>query len=282
MRASYTAGVVVTLIESGLCFADAFGISAGSSHAANYVARDAVRARAAFTDFVTYPGFGGWGSFLRGTGYFNGPYLYEGIAEQMAGTDDPAAFRWDDFCASPTQMHTEALDWDTGATVAWTKADMPTMRDLLLRVRASSTMPIFMPPTTIDGYTYMDGGMGTSWGIMLHSAQARGYERFFIVRTQPRSYRKRPMGRAAQAAFRALFRKHPVVAEATIGRWRHYNALLDEVDELERKGAAYVFCPESMAVTNRTTDHAALVASYDAGYAQAQRELGDWARFLEV
>lgn len=280
MRASYTAGAVVTLIEADLGFADVFGISAGSSHTANYVARDAQRARAAFTDFVTYPGFGGLGSFLRGNGYFNGPYLYEGIAEQMAATGDPLAFKWDVFCANPAQVHIEAFDWDTGDTVAWTKADMPTMRDLLLRVRASSTMPLFMPPTTIDGRTYMDGGMGTSWGIPLHRAQACGYERFFIVRTQPRGYRKKPMGKAAQAAFRLLFCKHPLVAQATIERWQHYNALLDEVEQLERQGAAYVFYPESMAVTNRTTDHAALVASYEAGYAQAQRELEAWHRFL--
>lgn len=280
MRASYTAGAVVTLLERGFDFADVYGISAGSSHAANYVSRDAVRARAAFTDFVQLPGFGGWGSFLRGTGYFNSPYLYEGIAEELAGTDDPLAFKWDVFCANPAQMHLEAFDWDSGATVGWTKADMSAMRDLLLRVRASSTMPIFMPPTTIDGRTYMDGGMGSSWGILLHGAQASGYERFFIVRTQPRGYRKQPMGRVAQAAFRLLFRRHPKVAEATIARWRHYNALLDEIEELERQGAAYVFYPEAMAVTNRTTDHAALCASYDAGYAQAQRELGEWERFL--
>ncbi len=280
MRASYTAGVAVTLLEQGLDFADVYGISAGSSHAANYVSRDPLRARAAFTDFVLLPSFGGLGSMLRGTGYFNGPYLYEGIAEEMAATGDALAFKWEAFCASPAQVHIEAFDWDSGATMRWTKADMPTMRDLLLRVRASSTMPLFMPPTTIGDRTYMDGGLGSSWGLPLRSAQADGYERFFIVRTQPRGYRKTPMGRAAQMAFRLLFRRHPRVAEATIARWQHYNALLDEVEDLERQGAAYVFYPESMMVTNRTTDHSALCASYDAGYAQAQREIKAWERFL--
>ena len=280
MRASYTAGAVVALLEGGFNFADVYGISAGSSHAANYVSRDAVRARAAFTDFVQLPGFGGVGSLLRGMGYFNGPYLYEGIAEELAGTGDPLAFKWDAFCANPAQVHIEAFDWESGETVSWTKADMPTMRDLLLRVRASSTMPLFMPPTTIDGRTFMDGGLGSSWGLLLHGAEADGYERFFIVRTQPKDYRKKPMGRGAQVAFRWLFRKHPLVAQATIERWHHYNALLDEVEELERQGAAYVFYPEAMAVSNKTTDHAALCASYEAGYAQARREQGAWECFL--
>lgn len=44
--------------------------------------------------------------------------------------------------------------------------------------------------------------------------------------------------------------------------------------------AAYVFYPEEMKLTNRTTDFKALQASYDAGYVQAQRELDDWQRWL--
>lgn len=55
-------------------------------------------------------------------------------------------------------------------TVAWTRTDVKDAHDLGLKVRASSTMPLFMPPTTIDGHTYMDGGMGDSWGILLNAA----------------------------------------------------------------------------------------------------------------
>ena len=119
-----------------------------------------------------------------------------------------------------------------GETVAWTRADVKDAHDLGLKVRASSTMPIFMPPTTIDGRTYMDGGMGDSWGILLNAARADGYERFCIIRTQPRGYRKRPMSRAAQALFRAAFRAHPIVAERTIARWQPYNELCDEIEQM--------------------------------------------------
>ena len=77
MRNSYTAGMVVELLARNLNFGRVYGISAGSSHTVNYLVRDATRARASFVDLVKYPRFGGWGSFLRGTGYFNSPYLYE-------------------------------------------------------------------------------------------------------------------------------------------------------------------------------------------------------------
>ena len=280
MRASYTAGAMVTLLERDLSFKTAYGISAGSSHAVNYVSRDIPRTKASFVDMVHDPRFGGLGSMLAGKGYFNGPHLYEGIAEELAGTDEVFAFDWDTFCANPADVHIEGFDWDSGETVAWTKADMPTTRDMMLRVRASSTMPIFMPPTTIGEHTYMDGGMGSSWGILLDAARRDGYERFFIVRTQKRSYRKKPMGRAVQALFRGLFRDHPLVAERSIERWRKYNDLLEEIEALERSGEAKVFYPDEMPVSNRETDYAKLQASYELGYAQAQREADGWETWL--
>ena len=74
MRNSYTAPMVVELLARNLNFGCVYGISAGSSHTVNYLVRDATRARASFVELVKYPRFGGWGSFVRGTGYFNSPY----------------------------------------------------------------------------------------------------------------------------------------------------------------------------------------------------------------
>lgn len=279
MRNSYTAGMVVELLARNLNFGRVYGISAGSSHTVNYLVRDAARARASFVELVQYPRFGGWGSFLRGEGYFNGPYLYEELIE-TAPADDPMSLDWDTFRANPADLHIEAMDWDTGETVAFTKADMKTAHDVGVMVRASSTMPIFMPPTTIDGRTYMDGGMGDSWGILLNAARADGFERFCIIRTQPRGYRKRPMSRAAQALFRAAFRAHPIVAERTIARWQPYNELCDEIEHLEEAAAAWVFYPDTMDVTNKTTDYDALVRSYETGLAQAQRDIASLLEWL--
>ena len=129
MRNSYTAPVVVELLARNLNFGKVYGISAGSSHTVNYLVRDAARARASFVELVQYPRFGGWGSFLRGTGYFNGPYLYEELIE-TAPPGDPMRFDWDTFRANPADLHIEAMDWDTGETVAWTKADMTRARDV--------------------------------------------------------------------------------------------------------------------------------------------------------
>ena len=77
MRASYTSGLVVALLEAGLHLDWVGGISAGSSNTANYVSRDAWRARHSFTDFAADPRFGDWRTFVRGQGLFNARYIYE-------------------------------------------------------------------------------------------------------------------------------------------------------------------------------------------------------------
>lgn len=281
MRASYTAGFAVMLLENGLNFPKAYGISAGASHAVNYLSRDAARTKASFVDLVNDPQFGGWRSFLRGEGYFNAHHLYEGIICERRFPDEPMGFDFATFAANPADCHIEAFDWENGETIAWTKADMLTPFDAGVRVRASSTMPIFMPPTPVEGRIFMDGGMGSSWGVCLDAALADGFQRLVVVRTQERAYRKKEMGAAAQAAFRALFRKHPLVAENTIERWRHYNQLLDRIDALEAEGRAFVFAPERMDITNRETDFATLQATYERGYNQANREHERLTRWLQ-
>ena len=280
MRVSATAGAIVTFLEHNLNFGRVYGISAGSSHAVNYVSRDAPRAKESFVDLVKDPDFCGLRYFLRGEGYFNAPHLYEGLVDDLAGTDDVMAFDFDAFQRNPADIHIEGFDWDTGETVAWTKADCPNAHEMMLRVRASSSMPVFMPPTEIDGRVYMDGGLGTSWGIPLEAARRDGFERFFVIRSQERGYRKKPMSGIEKALLRAVFRKHPAVAERSIERWQPYNELCDEIERLEKVGAALVFCPEVMDVTNRTTDYEKLQASYDRGYAQAQRAVESWEDWL--
>ena len=58
-----------------------------------------------------------------------------------------------------------------------------------------------------------------------------------IIRTQPRGYRKKPMGSLEQRLFRAAFRKHPVVAERTITRGPWESLGLGGFGNLEGNGS---------------------------------------------
>jgi len=274
MRASYTAGALVTLLEEGIEFSDVYGISAGANHAGNYISKDIWRSRASFVEFMAGSDASGWGGFLRGRGYFNTEYIYERAC--LPGEKLP--YNFDAFLENPARLHVEAFERDTGRTVCWGKDDMQTMPDLMRRVRASSTMPFFMPPTETDGHIYMDGGIGDSWGIPLARARRDGFKKFFIVLTQVRGYRKPPGSRPFLT--RALCGFHKNVAERMLTRYRYYNGILDEIDALEASGDACVFFPRVMSLKNTTIDLALLQESFALGHKQAREELPAWRAFL--
>lgn len=276
MRASYTSGMVVALLEAGLHLDWVGGISAGSSNTANYLSRDPWRARHSFTDFAADPSFGDWRTFARGQGLFNAQYIYEETS--LPGQALP--FDWDTFAASTQRFRLGAFNATTGEQVHWGREDVRTMGDLMVRVRASSTMPVVMPPVRIDGQVFVDGALGPAGGIALDAARADGYERFLVVLTQERGYVK-PAQRGDRL-LRRWFRSTPSVADAMMERPARYNATREELFELERSGEAYLFVPEHMPVSNGERSVDRLRASHEAGLAQARREIPAIREFLGV
>src|SRR5699024_293202 len=165
-----------------------------------------------------------------------------------------------------------------GETVWWGNEDTPTMPDLMRRVRASSTMPIIMPPVEIDGRTYVDGALGTDGGVPISIAEQLGYERFLIVLTRECDYRKHP--ERFPRFYLRYFRKYPAVADALLTRWWRYNQTKEYLFELQAQGKAYLFIPEVMPVANGERDVAKLNAAHELGLAQARRELTAIQEFL--
>lgn len=273
MRAVVSAGVVVRLIENGFDFPLACGISAGATHTLNYASRDVWRAENSFTTFALDPNFGSWRTFIEGKGIFNTDYLYGSACE----ADGAFRFDFDTFRASTTDVRISAFCVDTASPAYWSKTDMPDLASAVLRTRASSTMPGFMPPVEIDGAMYVDGALGPSGGIALDAARLAGYERFVVVMTQPRDYVKKP---GNLAFYQAIFRKMPAVAEALAGRWRRYNHIREQLFELEKQGKAFLFFPEKAELSNRETDIETLTRYYQAGLEQATTWIKDLHAWL--
>lgn len=268
MRASYTGAFSQALQEVGLDFPYVCGVSAGSSLTVNFVARDTHRSRLQFVEYAEDPRFGGMGHFLRGDGFFNSDYLYEGC---IAAGDVP--FAWDAFAENPADAVMQAFSADTGRTVVWHKGDYRDAVDVAHHARASSTMPVLMNPVEVDGELMFDGGLGDRGGLPHGMALADGYERLVVVTTRPRGYRKQPMGTAQRLLARRAFPGLPLVAQALIERPGRYNHAMAELEELERTGAALVIRPDEMPVANSTMDVARLSDSWDRGYVQAARDL---------
>ena len=167
---------------------------------------------------------------------------------------------------------------ENGELVYFSRDDIKELKDLMKIVRASSSMPILMPPTKIGNSFYVDGGIGG--GIALDIAKKDGYKKFFVILTRPKGYRKKPV--QYQRFIRRYYRKYPKVFEAMFNRHRVYNETLDELERLEKEGKAHLVYPDTMPVSNSERNHKRLVNSYNLGYEQGKRDLPKWKKFLKI
>ena len=156
MRNSYSAGAISVMLEQGLFFDDVYGLSAGATNAIDYVSRDARRNEASFTACLDDLLFRWWVMlFVDADGV--GAALH-GDARVLSSCALP--FDFDAFQANPARATLQAIDRDTGETVCFTRGDFPTEQTLMERVRASTSYPIVLPPTVVDGRALYDGGIG--------------------------------------------------------------------------------------------------------------------------
>lgn len=274
MRASYSAGLLNNLLEHGVYFDYVAGISAGASCSVNYLSRDTNRAKRSFVDVVKDPKFGGWGSFLKGEGYFRAEYIYE----KTPYPDASLPFDFKAFKANPAKLRIGAFQMETGKMAYFSREDIQSLQDLMKIVRASSSLPIFMPPAHFKDNVYVDGGL--SGGVALDIAKEDGFKKFFVVLTQEKGYRKQPVKHPRVA--RAFYRKYPLVAEAMLNRYKLYNETLEELEQLEAEGKAYLVYPEAMKVSNMEKDYQKLKESYQLGYEQGKRDVHQWKAFLKM
>ena len=276
MRAAYTAGIVDVLMSHGVEFGWAGGISAGASHLISYLTGERDRIRRNFVDFVLEPEFGGWTWLLRGKGYFNAEYIYG----RAPGLDLPRPYEISRALTSPTQFRIGATNAETGEGVYWGRDDIASGEDLMVRVRASSTIPLAMPVPRIGGVPYVDGAFGASGGIPLDAPEADGFDRFFAVLSHPRDYVKPPTSK--HRLTRTVLRKYPAVAEAMITRPERYNATMERLYDLERQGRAFLVFPEDVdqLVSSTERDIRVLRRSLSYGTAQALRQWPMWEEFL--
>lgn len=274
-RAGYTAGMANVLLEEGIYFPFVCGLSAGASNTVDYLSRDQWRTRWAFIGLAGEQEAGGRTQALKGNGYINGDYCYRGVIEKGV-----APFDWDTFLANPADMRIQSFERDTGRTVTWGKKDVHSVYDLIDRVRASSTLPWLMNPIEVDGQVMLDGGLGTGAGLPLWMAEDAGYDKFLLLATRPKGYRKKPFSGATLQAILRLTSDYPLMREALLTRAERYNAEQERIERLAREGRCLVVRPDVMPVESTTFDVPRLEESYKMGHAQALRELPRWREFL--
>lgn len=269
MRGMFTAGVMDVMMEKGIKFDGAIGVSAGAAFGVNYKSGQIGRAIRYNTRFCNDKRYCGMWSLLKSGDIYNTDFCYRIVPTQY----DP--FDFDSYGKNPMDFYVVSTDVETGTPVyhmyeGWHDHGFDW-------IRASASMPLVSHMVEIDGQKMLDGGISDP--IPLRYFESIGYERNVLILTQPKDYRKKKS--SAMMIIKLMYRKYPHLIEAMAKRHEVYNTTMDYIEQQEAAGKILVLRPESpLPVSRVEKDPAKLRLAYEIGRKAAATKLNEIQQFL--
>ena len=270
MRGMFTAGVMDVLMEAGIEFDGAIGVSAGACFGVNYKSCQIGRVLRYNTTYTSDKRFGGLRVLLREGNLFSTDFCYDELPNRLD------LFDYETYERNPMEFWVVCTDVDTGKPVYHRyegKHDHG-----LDWIRASASMPLVSQIVEIDGQKLLDGGMSDS--IPLDFFRSIGYERNVLVLTQPEDYRKSE--NKLIPLMRMKYRKYPAMVDTMARRHLDYNDCLDRIAEQEARGEILVIRPkEKLVIGKAEKDPEKIRAIYEQGREAANEALDRIKAFLK-
>lgn len=270
MRGMFTAGVTDVMMEHGIDFDGAVGVSAGAAFGCNYKSKQIGRAARYNLKYCHDKRYVGLGSLIKTGNLYSEKFCYGEVPLKLD------VFDFDTYNTNPMEFYVVCSDIESGEPVyhrydGWEDHGFDW-------IRASASLPMVARFVEIDGRKLMDGGMTDS--IPVEFFQSIGYDRNVAILTQPKEYRKEKTKTACLV--KMMYRKYPKLAEAVETRHIMYNKQLDYIAKEEAEGRLFVIRPEeSLPVTRMERNTEKLKTTYDIGRKIAEKVMPDLKEFLK-
>lgn len=270
MRGMFTAGVIDVLMENGITFDGAIGVSAGATFGCNIKSKQPGRAIRYNKKYAHDKRFCSVWSFLTTGDLYGADFCYNQIPNYL-DIYDYATYR-----SNPLKFYIATSDCVTGKPV-YKELETCDEKELTW-MRASASMPLVSHIVDVDGYHLLDGGMTTS--IPLSYFESIGYNRNIVILTQPKDYVKKP---ASMIGLMKLFlRKYPAIVDAMAKRHIVYNEEKAYTFKREADGDVLVICPEhDLGISRTEKDVDELQRVYEEGRLITKTRLQEIIHFLE-
>ena len=270
MRGMFTAGVIDVLMEQGIEFDGAIGVSAGAAFGCNYKSKQIGRVIRYNTRFCQDPRYGGFRVLLKEGNYYSRKFCYEDVPLKYD------VFDYDTYESNPMEFYIVCTDVDTG------KAEYHKYENRhdhgLDWIRASASMPLVSRMVAIDGRRYLDGALADS--IPVQYFASIGYDRNVVILTQPKGFRKKPD--SLLPLMKLYYRKFPKLVAAIVTRHETYNATLDHISQQEAAGTLLVIRPsEALPISRTEKDPRKLRQVYEIGRRTAEARMEEIRNYLD-
>ncbi len=270
MRGLFTAGVLDVLLEQGVTFDGAVGVSAGAVFGCNFKSNQPGRVLRYNLRFCRDPRYCSLRSWAKTGDLYGADFCYRAIPDELDLFDRAA------YASNPMDFTVVCTDAETGRPV-YHSCPTGDEHDLVW-MRASASMPLVSRVVKIDGYELLDGGIADATPYLY--MESLGYDRNVVILTQPADYRKEKS--ALLPLVRLALRRYPRLAEAMAHRAENYNRHIAYIAQKEKEGQALVIRPpEPLGIHRTEKNPAELERVYQIGRQEALRQLDEIRRFLQ-
>lgn len=269
MRGLFTAGVLDVLMENGVTFDGAVGVSAGAAFGCNIKSHQIGRVLRYNTRFCADKRYCGMSSLLKTGNIYSTDFCYGEVPLKY----DP--FDFETYEKDPMEFYVVSTDVETGKPVYHKYAGMSDGG--FDWIKASASMPLVSRIVEINGQKLLDGGISDS--IPVEFFESLGYDRNVAVLTQPKTYKKSK--NKMMPLIKIKYRKYPKFIETVENRHIMYNAETALVSEKEHNGTLFVIRPESPLPVGRVEkDPEKLKEAYEIGRSAMKERLEDLLIYL--
>lgn len=269
MRGMFTAGVMDVMMEHGISFDGAIGVSAGAAFGCNYKSGQIGRAIRYNTRFCADKRYSGLGVLLREGNLFSTPFCYDEVPNKYD------LFDYDAYAKSPMEFYVVCTDVRTGKPVYHLYEGREDHG--LDWIRASASMPLVSQIVEIEGQKLLDGGISDS--IPVRFFESIGYDRNVVILTQPKGYVKKsnPM----IPLMKLKYPKYQGLVQAMAKRHLEYNETLSYIERREAAGELLVIRPDQpLNIGRAEKDPKELRRVYEIGRKVAIQRLDDIKKYL--
>ncbi len=269
-RGIFTAGILEVMLENDLFFDSVYGVSAGASYGVSYLSKQAGR-NIEVNKYIGDKRYCSFKNLIKKGSFFSWDFIFEEIPQNIE------LLNYNEIKNSPTKFYVGASDCINGTSEFFLlnqldKADFKTV------LSASCSLPLIAPIVQYQGKSLLDGGLADA--IPYDRALADGNEKVIVVLTQPNGFLKKPL--KAPGIFKHYYKKHPKVYEMLATRSERYNNSIQELEQLEKEGKAYVFRPNDKLMVSRLENKPHKTEEvYWQAYDLAQKELPKLKAWLE-
>ena len=258
LRGAFTAGCLTWLIDNGITFDGAYGISTGAMYLTAFLMGNKDELYDFSVNGLNDKRYIGIRALLRCRRIVDYDYLFNQMLTVEKGYDlQPLK-------TVPQEGRIGLYDMDEARTLYFSTRDF-----VLDMLKASTTLPIIGKVVPVNGRRYLDGGITDM--IPIEEAVKDGYEKFLIITTKPADYVRKPAKKAIVELMKVSYPCCKQISEDYAVRHLNYEKQIALIRKLEADGRAlYVYPLRHSKVTRLGGKAEDLAELFHMGYDQME------------